>query len=91
MTDTMLPILRQMHEASDDRERARLLQRCPDLILMKYREAFERACQRVRFDLGLEYISWRRAGWHAVRDENGDLPAEHAQVRQAFAAFARAE
>lgn len=88
MTDTMLPILRQMHNAADDRARARLLLMVPDAILMKYREVFEGACRRARFDMGLEYVSWRRAAWHAVRSEDGRLRDEFEQVRVAFVAFA---
>lgn len=89
MTDTMLPILRQMHDASDDRERAVLLLSVPDSVLMKYREMFEAACRRARFDLGVEFIQWRRAGWHAVRRADGRHKSpDHEAVRAAFAAFA---
>lgn len=89
MTDFMLPIIRQMHDAADDRVRARLLLEVPDTILMRHREVFEAACRRAGFDLGLQFIDMRRAGWHAVRGSDGlhknDLFDE---VRSAFARYA---
>lgn len=88
MTDSMLPILRQMHDAETDQERARLLLQCPDAILLKYRDAFEAACQRARFDAGIVFIAWRRATWHAVRLPDGNLPADDQRVLAVFAAFA---
>lgn len=86
MTDSMLPLLRQMHDAETDQERARLLLQCPDAILLKYRSAFEAACQRARFDAGVQFITWRYAAWHAVRLPDGNLPDQRARV--AFATFA---
>lgn len=88
MTDSMLPILRQMHDAETDQERARLLLQCPDAILLKYRAAFDAACQRARFDLGVEFITWRTVTFHAVRLPDGNLPADDQRVLAAFAAFA---
>lgn len=88
MTNSMLPILRQMHDSETDQERARLLLQCPDAILLKYRAAFEAACKRARFELGVEFIAWRRTSWHAVRLPDGNLPADDQRVLAAFAAFA---
>lgn len=88
MTDSMLPILRQMHDAETDQERARLLLQCPDAILLKYRSAFEAACLRARFDIGVEFIAWRCVTFHAVRLPDGNLPDDHQRVLAAFAAFA---
>ncbi|MGE0425289.1 MAG: hypothetical protein AB7O88_23725 [Reyranellaceae bacterium] len=92
MVDTMLPILRQLHDAPDDRARARLLLATPDAVMAKYRPVFEAACRRASFDLGLEFIQWRRAAWHAVRGPDGHfLKPDFDQVRIAFAAFARGD
>lgn len=88
MSGDKLPIIAQLHNAVDDRERARILLQCPDAVLMKYREVFEAACRRAQFELGEQYIAWRRAGWHAVRNAEGRLPDDHEDVRKAFAAFA---
>lgn len=88
MTDSMLPILRQMHDAETDQERARLLLQCPDAILMKYRDAFIAACRRAQFDAGVGFIHWRRAVWHAVRLPDGTLSDEYDEIRIKFAAFA---
>ena len=84
----MLPIISQMHEAESDRERASILLRVPDLVLMKYREVFEAACRRAGFQTGLEFINWRRAGWSAVRQVDGSPRPDFEKVRRAFAAFA---
>lgn len=88
MTDTLMPIIRQMHDAPDDRARAVILLTVPDAVLMKYREVFEAACRRARFDNGLEFIAWRRAGWNAVREPDGRLKDQFEAVREAFAAYA---
>lgn len=87
--DFMLPVIRQMLDAENDRERAQILLIVPDAVLMKYRPVFEAACRRARFDAGLTFIDWRRAGWHAVRDANGLVAvAGFDRARVEFAAFA---
>lgn len=89
MTDSMLPIIRQMHEADSDRARAAILLAVSDAVLMKYRHVFEAACRRAAFGAGLDFINWRRAAWHAVRGPDGLIARpEFEQVRMAFAAFA---
>lgn len=89
MTDTMLPIIRQMHEAESDEARARILLVVSDLVLMRYREAFEQACRRARFDLGQHFIDIRRAEWSAVRGADGQHnKALFAEFRADFVAFA---
>jgi hypothetical protein len=91
MTDSMLPIIRQMHDAADDHARALLLLTVSDRILCQYREVFEQACRRARFDLGLQFIDIRRAEWSAVRGPDGQHKNPlFADVRQAFAEFAAA-
>ena len=71
MTDTMLPIIRQMHDAADDHARAAVLLCVPDSVLLKYRDVFEAACRRAGFNLGLSYIDVRRAAFCAVRGPDG--------------------
>lgn len=92
MTDSMLPILRQMHEADGDRERAKLLLACPDMVLIKYCEAFDKACARAQFHAGQDYILRRLTNMRAVRGPDGNLPRGLAQdfdeLRTRFAAFA---
>lgn len=87
MTDplSMLPIIRQMHDAEDDRARGRILLTVPDLVLWKHREVFEAACRRAAFEAGLAFIDWRRASWAAVRDADGRLEPGFAEIRDAFA------
>lgn len=92
MTVTTLPIIRQMYDADGDRQRATILLSVPDAVLMKYRPAFEGACMQAGFDLGLQFIEFRRASWHAVRGVNGlHIDPKFNQVRVTFAAFARGE
>lgn len=89
MTATLLPIIRQMHEAADDRARARVLLAASDLVLMRHREVFEQACARAQFDVGLHYIDVRRASWHAVRGNDGQHKNPlFEDMRQAMADFA---
>lgn len=91
MTDTMLPILRQMHDAADDRGRALILLQVSDAVLMKYRDVFEAACRRAGFEGGLAWIDIRRAAYLAVRGPDGRLNNPlFEQARQDFAAFAGA-
>ncbi|MDZ5697826.1 hypothetical protein [Chelativorans sp. M5D2P16] len=68
--DSMLPIIRQMHEARTDEERARLLLMVSDALLMKC-PVFEAVCRKAGFGPGLEYINVRRAAFHAIRGPDG--------------------
>ncbi len=94
MTDNMLPILRQMHEADGDQERAKLLLACPDTILMKYASVFGEACARAQFEDGQDYILRRLTNMRAVRGPDGNLPRglshDFDELRTRFAAFAYA-
>lgn len=74
MTDSMMPIIRQMHEADGDAERATILLAVPDLVLAKYADVFVEACRRARFDDGEEFIAVRLSALRAVRDGFGNLP-----------------
>lgn len=88
-TDSLLPIIGQMHNAADDRERAAVLLAVSDQILCKYRKVFDQACQRASFDLGREYIEMRRAQWCATRGRDGrHTNPLFEEVRAQMAAFA---
>lgn len=76
MSNEQLPIIRQMHDAADDRARADILLRCPDAVLLKYYEVFCAACTRAKFQLGLDYLASRLGPLLAVRDAHGFLPSE---------------
>jgi len=71
MTDNLLPIIRQMHDAPDDVARAIVLLAVSDAVLMKYLPVFERACVVASFEEGVAYLSFRRASWHAIRGDDG--------------------
>lgn len=84
-----LPIIRQMLDAESDEARARILLVVPDVILMRHREVFEKACRLVGFELGEEFIAIRRAEWHAVRGPDGrHQRVLFSEARAAFVEFA---
>lgn len=91
--DAMTPMLRAFHEADGDAERAALLLRVCDAVLVKYREQFDRSCRRVGFEAGLAYIETRMAAYHRNRRPDGapDEAPELAAMRRNFAAFAGVE
>ena len=74
MLDSMIPVIRQLHEADGDHARARILLQCPDAVLLKYHPVFRAACERARFDAGVAFVEGRVALMHAVRDADGLLP-----------------
>lgn len=76
MTDSMMPILRQMHDAADDRARADILLRVPDTILLKFAALFEECCRKACFEAGSNFILLRLVAMRAVRSADGTLPAD---------------
>lgn len=93
MSDTMLPILRALHDADGDRARAATLLRMPDSVMLKYHQVIDTACRRAGFEAGSNYLALRVSLSLAVRDGAGMPPAELAasadQYRRALADFAR--
>ncbi|MCO5071120.1 MAG: hypothetical protein M9944_07935 [Rhizobiaceae bacterium] len=91
----MLPIIRQMHEADGDGERARILLSVPDKTLLKYRGAFVQACRRAQFELGETYVLLRDNAMGMVRDHHGNLPKDRAlalrEVRTAMIALSEGQ
>ncbi len=92
MTDSMLPILRQMRDADGDRERAKLLLACPDSVILNYCSTLDHICEKARFAAGQDFIRLRFANLLAVRGADGNLPipvAHHFEdFRAGFAHFA---
>ena len=92
MTDTMLPMLRQLHDADGDQARADILLRMPDSVMLKYHEVIHAACRRAGFEAGSNYLALRVSLSLAVRDAAGMLPADlmvsEEQYRRALAEFA---
>lgn len=93
MSDSMIPIIRQLHDADGDRARARVLLSMPDAILLKYAGTIGEACERVEFAAGAEYVLRRVVIMKATRDADGLLPApiaaDFTTFRVAFASFAQ--
>lgn len=95
MTDSMIPIIRQLHDADGDRARARVLLAMPDSVMLKFAGTVAEACRRAGFEGGSEYVIRRVALMLATRDREGSIPAPLADdfetFRIAFAAFANGE
>lgn len=69
-----LPIIQQLHDADSDRERADILLRCPDALILKYAQVFEGACRH--FEAGRIFVERRLAILLAVRNSAGGLPGK---------------
>lgn len=67
--DTMLPILRAMHDARSHADRAEVLLSCPIIIMIKYRSVLESACERSGFVPGIEYLICFYAALHETRHQ----------------------
>lgn len=95
MTDSMIPIIRQLHDADGDRERASVLLSMPDKILLKYSGTISQACLRAGFQAGAEFVVRRAVLMGAVRDRRGHIPQplanEFDTFREALADFATGE
>jgi len=94
MSDSMLPILRQLHDADGDRARADTLLRMPDSVMLKYHDVIDAACRRAGFETGSKFLAVRVSLLLAVRGGDGqpraDLAALADQFRIAMAEFAGA-
>jgi hypothetical protein len=95
MTDSMIPIIRQLHDADGDRARARILLVMPDSVLLKFAGTVGDTCARASFQAGAEYVLRRVTLMRAVRGRDGLLPKPLAddfdEFRTALAAFANSE
>lgn len=69
----MFPVARQIVEASAHGDRARLLLRISDEVLLEYFAALTDACKETGFDDGAHYLLERYGALLAVRDELGLL------------------
>lgn len=67
-----VPIIDQLHNADDDRQRADILLRCSDAILLKFENVFLNACKH--FPAGELFVLHRTLAMRAVRSEAGGLP-----------------
>lgn len=82
------PILDQLRDAADNRERIALLLRCPDVALLRHAEEMVHLLRRVNSDAGAEFVVMRWAALVAVRDEAGLLPIKIAGQLEDFRAAA---
>jgi hypothetical protein len=92
MLDSMIPIIRQLHDADGDRARAQILLRVDDATLLKFHPVFAGACRKAGFEPGVAFVEIRIACMHAVRSTVGGLPGGLAlaaeTLRAELAAFA---
>lgn len=95
MSDGVLYILDQLTRADTNRDRARLLLRVPDAIMLSHASLFAGECRRRRFEAGWEFCIMRQALMSATRDEHGllpELPARELEAwRVALSRFAAGE
>jgi len=95
MTDSMTPLIRQLHDADGDRARAGILLAMPDTLVLKYSAVLADACARAQFSAGADFVGLRIGAMRAVRGDDGNLPPHIAEdldnFRRALAAFAAGE
>ncbi|MER9164380.1 hypothetical protein [Mesorhizobium sp. M0715] len=84
MTDSMLPILRQLHDADGDRARADTLLRMPDSVILKFHRVIDTACRRAGFEAGWNFVALRVSLGLAVRDGAGLPPSDLAASVELF-------
>lgn len=85
-----VPIIDQLHNADGDRQRADVLLRCSDAVMLKYETPFLNACRQ--FPAGEAFVLLRTLAMRAVRSEVGGLPGKLAleleTLRAELAAYA---
>lgn len=83
------PFIEQLHACRTDRDRAEVLLRCPDNVMLVYQQAFAGAC---RLEGLKNFVALRVACLCATRSEVGGLPGglalELETLRAEVAAFA---
>ena len=83
-----LPIVAQIRNAADHRERAALLLQCPDAAFLACVAQLADACRDCGFVTGAKFVDLRFGALNAVRDAQGLPPAWYREARAAFASFA---
>ncbi|MBZ9856739.1 hypothetical protein LB566_23385 [Mesorhizobium sp. CA13] len=85
-----IPIIDQLHNADGDRDRADVLLRCPDALMLKYETVFLNACKH--FPAGELFVLQRSNAMRMVRSAAGGLPGaialELETLRAELAAYA---
>lgn len=91
MADQRFPIIRDIQEAKTDADRAEILLRLSDAMLLKYSEVFIASCNRAGFVDGVAFVTARYAALVAVRDAHGQVPERNTalveDIRQALSHF----
>jgi hypothetical protein len=67
MTDSMFPMIRQMHDADTHARRAEILLECPVILMIKYRHVFLKACEVTGFQPGVDYLEQFAVALHQTR------------------------
>jgi hypothetical protein len=80
----LFPVREQLLAAPSHRDRAAILLRAPDGMVLEKGEAMAEACRRVGFDHGADFIAIRLTGLHRVRDASGLLPQMPAALLEAY-------
>ncbi len=82
-------IAEEIRTAGCAEDRARIVLRIPDLVLLQMKGALSRACSDTDFALGEALIDARVAALCAVRTEAGGLPATVASTVYRYQRLAR--
>lgn len=69
------PVITQLEAAPTDAERAQLLLRLTDDLVLRYGDELQHTCRREKFGAGVHYLQLRTTALHAVRTRAGELPA----------------
>jgi hypothetical protein len=84
MVSTAFPIFDQLAAATSNRERATILLRLSDGLVLEYGTGIIAACRALKFAAGAAFINERLAGLLAVRDAHGLLPQWRANAAEAW-------
>lgn len=90
--DDMFHVAHQILVAQTDRERAAILLRLPDDIVVTRGHLLREACTARSFPMGATFLEHRLAALTATRDRDGKLPEHHVRSleiwRRGFVALA---
>lgn len=73
----LFPIARQILAAATDQERAAILLRLPDEVIVTKGTLLKDACLASQFSLGAHFLDTKIAALTATRGKDGKLPEQH--------------
>lgn len=82
--DPLMPLARRLLSAGSNRDRAGMLLRVPDAVVLEQADALAEACRQAGFHPGADFITLRGVELHRVRDIHGMLPEAGAAVLEGY-------